>query len=347
LGRVLGKIDARFWDKAKLRHTTVLFFLLPLRLLREPTMASLLSSVLAPYASNRNTGNVYEIATALTLLRAMGVSDAEFSAAHDLLESIVTHNASRATALRTVYATVAAQPVGSGLLFDGHRVVDIKNATQDDALGRTGDLILVTDTGAMLSVSVCEGKVKKGGVIEKCLTNPSARRFGCTPEDLESFKTIQAGAVVAFKAEMTAKYGAEESAWPSRVRTTVAADACSAVAAATAARFATLSDDAKAAVFTDLLRIENGLKPADYLALVDGKTLTVKFFRFDSAAVVGWTPRVVAEGIWLRLYNGDVLLGSTQVKFNNGIYHKGKTSSLLSSWNSTFNLTDMFRMKAI
>ena len=40
----------------------------------------------------------------------------------------------------------------------------------------------------------------------------------------------------------------------------------------------------------------------------------------------------------------DDVISGLQVKFNNGVYHKGKTSSLITSWNSTFFLSDLFTM---
>jgi hypothetical protein len=37
-------------------------------------------------------------------------------------------------------------------------------------------------------------------------------------------------------------------------------------------------------------------------------------------------------------------IGKTQVKFNNGVYHKGKTSSMLSSWNATCRMNKAFTL---
>jgi hypothetical protein len=312
---------------------------------------SRLSSVLSPFLKNKNTGNLYEIATALTLLRRMGVSDAEFDADVALLEAIAVYNDKKTTELRTLFAAVRAMPLGTGLVFDGHTIVRLECVTQDDGAGRTGDLLLHTSTGASLSLSVCEGKPKRGGVIEKCLSNPSAKRFGCTAADLTQFDAIQGRAVTAYKADMTAKHGADESAWPSRVRTSIATDACGEVAAVVASRFASLETSKQRAIVDDLLRIEEGKKPADYLALVDKKTLIPRFYRFDlptaTATATAWAPTLVAEGIWLHVENAGKRIGSTQVKFNNGVYHKGKTSSLHTSWNATFCLTELFTMAPV
>lgn len=308
---------------------------------------SRLSSVLSPFTKNKNTGNLYEIATALTLLRRMGVSDAEFDADAALLEAIAVYNDKKSDELRALFVAVRAVPVGTGLVFDKKTIMRLECVTQDDGAGRTGDLLLHTSAGEILSLSVCEGKPKRGGAIEKCLSNPSAKRFGCTAEDLAEFDAIQGRAVTAYKDDMTAAHGADETAWPSRVRTTIATDACAAVARTVAARFASFAAEKQRAIVDDLLRIEEGKKPADYLALVDKKTLAPRFYRFDVVSARAWAPTLVAEGIWLHVENAGARIGSTQVKFNNGIYHKGKTSSLHTSWNATFRLSDLFSMAAV
>jgi hypothetical protein len=309
-------------------------------------MQTLLRSILTPYTRNKNTGNLYEIATALHLLRIMGLSDADLAEQAPFLDSIAVYNTKKTEPLRTLFASIKTIPVGTGLVFDTHPIVRIVCVTQDDGAGRTGDFILFTDTGTSLSLSVCEGKPGRNGTIEKCLTNPAATRFGCTEEDIRSFKAIEERAVVEYKAFMTDKYGADEAAWPSRVRTSVATDACAEVAKAVEARFASLDTKQQNAIVNDLLRIEDGKKPADYLALVEDPTRPPLFFRFETPPRV-WAPTLQAKGIYLELYNGPTCIGSTQVKFNNGIYHNGKTSSLVSSWNSTVCLSDLFTMTKV
>jgi hypothetical protein len=309
-------------------------------------MQSLLRSVLTPYTSNKNTGNLYEIATALRLLRKMGLSDADLDEQAPFLDSIAVYNTKKTEPLRALFASIKTKPVGTGLVFDGHPIVRIVCVTQDDGAGRTGDFILSTATGTSLSLSVCEGKPTRKGEIKKCLANPTATRFGCTEEDIGSFKAIQEKAVVEYKAFMTDKYGASESAWPSRTKTTVSTEACSAVAKAVEARFGSLEPDQQTRIVNDLLRIEDGKKPADYLVLVHEKTLAPLFFRFETPSRV-WAPTLRAKGIYLELYNGPTCVGSTQVKFNNGVYHKGKTSSLVSSWNATACLSDLFTMTKV
>ena len=310
-------------------------------------MASkLFLSALRPYVSNKNTGNIYEIAVALDLLRKMGVDDSVFEVNQDVVRDIIACNKKKGDEIRILFEEIKKKPVGSGLVFDGLTVTDIICATQDDSVG-TGDFQLVTSAG-IKTLSVCAGHVKRGGGIKKCLTNPSARRFGCTDADIDSFKQIEADAVAPYKKYMTDLYGVDESAWPSRLRTPVAVDACSRVALATAERFAGLAVETKVSVVNDILRIDGLQKPADYLALVNWKKRAISYFAFGDLRInadTGFT--MDADGIYLRIKAGDKIIGSTQVKFNNGVYHKGKTSSIQSSWNATFLLTDVFAMKPI
>ena len=350
-------------------------------------------SVLRAFTRNNNTGNMYEIATALDLLRKMGLTDAVLDTHAEFIAEICNKNIKVSAKIVGLFTAIRLQPVGTGLIFNGRNIVDIVNVTQDDGVGRTGDLVLRTDSGASLSLSVCEGAVKKRtGAIEKCLSNPTARRFGCSDADMEHFKTIQARAVEAYKTELAAKYGTDEASWPSRVATKTAIAACSEAAAYCAERFALLDDAARCTIVEDLLRIDGGAMPADYLSLVNGVTMKPTYFRFeapkyatstapsvhvevvsesvpapvcidtvvapDSVSVpvcidtmvvpaAIWAPTIVADGIYLRIKHGEHIIGSTQVKFNNGVYHRGKTSSICSSWNATFNLRDMFTMSPV
>jgi hypothetical protein len=307
-----------------------------------PTLTRL-KTTLNPYTRNNNTGNIYEISVGLQLLRKMGLTDAELDADAPFLESIAVHNWKDSSKIREVIADVRKSPAGTGLTFDGKVITAIECVTQDDSVG-TGDLLLKTGNGQSLSLSICQGKPMKNGTIKKCLTNPTAKRFGCTSEDMALFSEIQAKAVEAYKVEMGGKYGAEEGKWPSRQITKASTDACSEIATITETRFKSLDVSRQKEILKDLLRIEDGKKPADYLVLVDTKRLY--FYQFGTCNAE-WTPAIVADGIWLHVMNGSKKIGSTQVKPNNGVYHKGKTSSFTSSWNSTFFLSDLFTMTPI
>lgn len=313
-------------------------------------IAAIATSVLLPYSSNANTGNLYEIVVALDLLRRMGLTDADLDSLAELQAAIVARNAKKAAEITAAFATVRTKPVGSGLLFDGKTIVEIKNVTQDDSAGCTGDLLLIDSTGATHSLSITGGKAKGRAAaltIEKCLSNPTAERFGCTAEDIAEFKAIGLATVPKYKDEMTAKYGAEETAW-SRKPSAAAVEACADVAARTAIRYASFDAERQLAIFKDLLRIVGDGKPADYLGLVHPEKHTVSFYEFSACLVSAWAPRLEAHGIYIHFFaDASHKIGTTQVKFNNGVWHKGKTSSIHSSWNATFNLTDLFRMRAV
>jgi len=314
------------------------------------TMLSIAQKVLAPFARQHNVGNCYEFYTALQVLRVMGLSDADHGALKPLVGEIAAMNSRSAEKFTATYERLLTKPAGAGAAVGGVRVVDMRNVTQDDGDGGTGDLMLVLANGAEKSISVCEGKKKRDGSIEKCLSNPTCRRFGCDDSDVQQFKQIEAAAVVAYKAEMLAKYGADEAAWPSRKPTKAACDATSAVAAATCAKFMGFSEVRKAEVMKDLLRVsvEAGSKPADLLCVVNDKCTAHLLFEIRGlAAGCVWTPRLVVEDYWLNMYLGDAYIGRTQVKFNNGVYHKGKTSSLTSSWNATAVMNKVFDLAPI
>jgi hypothetical protein len=306
-------------------------------------IAVIAAEVLEPFATNQNTGNRYEMAVAFHVLRQMGLTDADLDGLEGLLDRIRALND-----LGSLMSVVRTWPVGTGFTVDGVRIVDLVNVTQSDGLGKTGDLLLVTADKRRLSLSVCGGTAKRSGTVSKCLTNPTAKRFGCTAADVARFNERAAAAVTAYKAEFVAKYGADESVWPTRVATAAATDACTDVAAWTAERFAGLESDLQMRIVRDLLRIDDAsVLPADYLAVVDIKTFKCAFYKFGAPQFAVWAPSVRAEGIWLKIYNQESEIGKVQVKFNNGVYHHGKTSSIHTSWNVTFNLTDVFRLKAL
>jgi len=311
-------------------------------------MQSILLSALTPYTTQGNTGNIYEINVILQVLRGMGLTNADLDSSNELIERIIQQNSKIQPKLYEMITTIRTMSVGNGFVLDGHRIVGIQCATQDDSVG-TGDIVLTTSNGTSITLSICQGTVKKKtNTVEKCLTNPSCIRFGCTEDDIQQFKCIEKDAVIAFKDFMSSKYGSDEIKWPSRIRTTIAVVSCSQVAKLVESRFSSLSEDTRKTICTSILQIKDNKPPADYLAVVDKKTNVIQYFKFDhTPTLTDWKPRLIAEGIYIKFYNGDRLLGKTQVKFNNGIYHKGKTSSISDSWNASFNLTDVFQLKPI
>ena len=317
----------------------------------------LATKVLTPYTRNCNTGNNYEIQVAFALLRAMGLTNERIDALTPLIAGIKACNSrySVPAYIDRIVSTARASPspAAAPAILDGHTIVDIRNTTQDDGDGKTADLIVTTAEGAEFGISVSGGKPSsRGGRIDKCLTNPSAKRLGATAADIEAIRALQATAVAEFKAHMTATYGADEASWPERQKTPAAITAATAAARIVADRFATLTAEQQIAIFRDLLRIDDvSTMPADYLALAipatAAKPLSCKFYKFGEPIFTRWEPRIVADGIWLHLYNCDAVVGKIQVKFNNGVYHKGKTSDLHSSWNFTVNLRDIFQLKEV
>jgi hypothetical protein len=307
-------------------------------------------SALLPYTKQRNTGNVYEIATALELLRKMGMPNSILDEQSDLINAILVKNYKDREKISTLFVDIRKQPIGTGLVFDGIKVNGIVSVTQEDNMGGTGDLILHTTSG-VISMSVCGGTVKRNGTIEKCLTNPTCTRFKCTNEDVDTFAKIGLSAIPEYKEYMSKKYGSAESNWPTSLRgkpNPIAIRPCSEIAKLVVGRFNSLSIVDKKAVFEDIMRIKGTDKPADYIAVVNPKTKIIKYFEFGDVLVKRDAfMSLEASGIFIVFKLGDNIVGKTQVKYNDGIYRKGRTSSITSSWNATFILTELFKMKSV
>jgi hypothetical protein len=311
-------------------------------------MLSIATRVLTPYSEQKNTGNSYEIYVVLHLLRAMGLTNLQHAELKQIMETIASKNAKSSSKIMAIYNAILSEPVGEGISYKGVKVLDLLNVTQSDGDGRTGDVILVLEDGHQKSVSVCEGTKNKNGDVEKCITNPTCSRFGCDKSDIDAFKAIQKEAVTHYKSEMAEKYGSDEAKWPSRIVTKAACNATSSVASMTHNRFNGLTPLEKKTIMQDLLRVEADSKPADLLCLVN-KSCT-RHLLFDIAGLnpaCVWEPRMEVKDYWLNMYLGDLLIGKTQVKFNNGVYHKGKTSSLTSSWNATACMNRVFDIAPI
>jgi len=300
-------------------------------------LIAIATAFLEPYTRNANTGNCYEIFTGLKFLRRMGLDSLT------PLDALFTQIKACNTASKIDAAIAACGPVGTGLIVHGKKVVNLRNVTQDDADGATGDIVLIMEDGEELSVSVCAGKVKRDGSVDKCLSNPSCSRYGCTDDDILTFKKTAADAVPIYKAEMTTKYGTNEAAW-ARKSSQAAVVACSSVATMTAARFNGIELSRRSTCISDLLYIGDVTKPADILCVVDDKFKKYTLFDIGQSNITLANPTLVAEGIWLKMLVDGKEVGKTQVKFNNGVYHKGKTSSICSSWNATCHMDKVFNL---
>jgi hypothetical protein len=306
---------------------------------------------LAPYAAgNSNTGNVYEIAFALTAIRQMGrLPNAVLDALAPYFATIRTHNPKFTEA---VVAHIRALPAGTGLSLDGQPVTDIRSVTQDDGDGGTGDFVFVLTDGTERSISVEEGAPAAAtGAIHKCLSNPTCKRLGCTPAMIDSFKAIAATAVEEFKAEMTVRFSADPATWPARTKSEAQRKAVAAVAAATVANYNALPQTTQAALLSDLLRVSDSPRPADYLALVKKGTWTISLWKWGDLRINPADYRLRVEGDYAVFVHRDIgtPIGKTQIKFNNGVYKRQadgtwQSSSLTSSWNGGFCITDCFTM---
>ena len=312
------------------------------------SLSALASAVLSPYAENGNTGNCYEIFFALDVLRSMGLTDADLDGLAGLLNRIKAANLRTADKIDVALTLIRSRPVqAGGCMVAGQAVIGLRNVTQDDNDGGTGDIVLCLASGRELAVSIFAGKVKRDGAIEKCLSNPTCSRYGCTDTDVAAFKGIAAAAVPEYKKEMTLKYGADEEAW-NRKPSAAAVKACSAVAAATAARFNALPAAERLARFQDLTRCSNGGKPADMLCVVNPNCKKYALFNIVKSNIGATASGVSvrADQFWLYMTVDGQEVGKTQVKFNNGVYHKGKTSSIISSWNASCYMNKVFTLES-
>lgn len=300
-------------------------------------LLAIATAFLEPYTRNANTGNCYEIFVGLNFLRYMGLDS--LTTLEPLFAKIKTCN----TPSKIDAAIAASCPTGTGLVVRGKKVVNLRNVTQDDGDGGTGDIVLVFENASELSVSVCAGKVKRDGSVDKCLSNPTCSRYGCTEEDILKFKQIGTDAVPIYKAEMTKTYGEAEAAW-ARKPSQAAVKACSSVAIMAADRFNDFDTSEKSTRMSDLLYIGDVAKPADILCVVDDKFKKYTLFNIGPSKIALVNPTLKAEGIWLKMMIDGKEVGKTQVKFNNGVYHKGKTSSICSSWNATCHMDKVFTL---
>lgn len=309
-----------------------------------PNIETIFINVIIPFTNQHNTGNIYEIVVVFLLLRKMVLTNDMLHSQNELLEALYNTNYKKRAEIKQIIMDIQHKPVGSELQFDNHTIVNIRNVTQDDSQGTTGDFILITDTGQELRLSVQEGIQKRDGRIKKCLTNPTIDRFRPRGLNKDNINQIHNDAIEMYKQEMTLKYGNNESIW-ARKTSQAAIDACTKIASIVSEH---IPSEYYKDIVEDLLHISNDETPADYLAMVNKKTYSCKFYRFAECIITEWDPIIRANSIYLDIYaNQSQRIGRVQIKFNNGIWHNGKTSSLINSWNAVFNLTDVFRMQSI
>jgi hypothetical protein len=314
---------------------------------------ALAQNALRPYyEGNHNTGNQYEIVFILYLLRKMGLTNTDIDGLAPYLAVVRRFNPKFVEEWITYLKSL---PVGTDFMLEGSRVVNLRNVTQDDKDGGTGDVIAVLENGQERSISVEKGTVKKDGSISKCLSNPSCKRFGCSDAMITEFKRVAAVAVDEFMAEMSSGFGEDKDKWPTRTKTAAQNKCINYIATKTCAHFNGLDSGKKTAIIEDLLRVKDGSKPADYLGLVSENLKNMSIWSFGELIINPSDYDLLVRGDDLKVchrISGDII-GSTQVKFNNGVYKKDKndgiwkTSSVTSSWNGTFTLTKVFRMTRV
>lgn len=301
-----------------------------------PDKVELVRNAISTYAVNRNTGNKYEIVFAMFLLSHMGVDKNDLYHCRDLVNSIIANVPEMLHVFKSYKLQTQTMTIG------GKNVVGITNATQNDEVG-TGDFLLKVVGNRDISISVSDDKKSKRK-LQKCEFNTSAKTFGCGDEDIEEIKRIAERAVDAYKEEMAGKYGKDETNWARR-RSDTAVHSCSEVAKLVAQVFNSKTLGERIGIGKKLLRINKYKKPADYIALINPTAKnTVVLYKYGKQKIGCRNFSLVATGIYLDLYSDDVWGCRTQVKFNNGIWHKGKTSSLTSSWNVTVFLEEIYDM---
>lgn len=316
-------------------------------------LLELARSVLERYQKNGNTGNCYEIATYFEDLRQMGLTDEDLDSLKLLVDSIcLVNNKNKAdTKIRKIFTEIRKRPVGQGLYFKGKKVIKMVNVSQEDDKADTADKIFILEDGTELGESITGGSLQEATNLKKCISNPTCSRYGCTPADIAIFKKIGADAVELHKAEMRAAHGDDQEMWPSRIQTKAAIKAQADVAALTAGIFNALPVDNRIACMEDILKLKKDTLTADILRIVNNDCTKSESYYLSQRDLNKEKPKLVAEGIFLKMFLGDVEIGSTQVKYNNGCWHKNKkkdrweTSSIHSSWNATAYLTKVFDLK--
>jgi hypothetical protein len=308
-----------------------------------PHIIDIARRVLTPYVKNHNSGNAYEIWTSLVFLRRMGMTNKNFDELQEFFTEIEhadikpSKNGNKGTL--TAVERIKKIPVGKGLVFDDMKIVDLKNATQDDEEG-TGDLILICDNNNMLKISIAEGAASKATAVKKCLTNAAATRMGCTEQDIEQIKALEKGSSKDDKnAELVKKYGEDQSTWPKRPKTDVAKKPCIDTAKLYESRFNSLSVERRREIMNDVHWICS--KPADYYAFVNKKTWKIRFFKIGDCPINKdtWNPTIKINSVFIETYNESKMISKTQIKFNNGV------GTSMRKWNLVADLNYLFGIK--
>lgn len=288
--------------------------------------------VLKPYTTNKNTGNVYEIYTILSILRKMGLTNENIDDLKPLLESIEALGKGNCKTLSLI-PKIKEVLIQQEFWFDGNEIVDIKNVTQDDNYGGTGDIILNTKSKKELSISIREGSMPRNNILKK-VVNPSCSKYGCSKDDEKSIKDIEKESLK----EYTEKYGIDKNKWPKRGKSTIAIDACKKVVNIYEKRFNTYEQEEKRNIMNSIHHINE--KPADYLCLVNKKFTSITFLRIGNCKIIKdtWIPIIRTNSVFINVFDKDILVSQTQVKFNNGI------GTSMRKWNVNLVLSNIYEI---
>jgi hypothetical protein len=301
-----------------------------------PSVLEITKNALAPFANQQNTGNVYEIRVILEFARRMGLSNDDLDSMSSLFEIIESRGKGNEGTIE-IAPKIREIAVGNGLRFGGKTIVNMRNLTQSDGDGGTGDLMLIADDGKEISISVTGSDRMSEGKLEKCLSNPSYKRYGCE-EDKAELERINDASPLQKENELVAKFGEDRSTWPKvkRIKTDTAVNACNAVVKLAIQRFNTFTDEKKRELMNDIHLLHKS--PADYLAIVTRNGVHYYKFGPNRMDKNTWTPRLVERSVYIDVYNGETLVSSTQVKFNNGV------GSGLKKWNLYAKLNSLYIM---
>ena len=324
----------------------------------EINLGTLTSEVCEPYVKqkNGNVGLIYEIVALFITLRKMGLTNDNLDTLSPTINSLYTKmNNTNKEKLRQFFASLRNTPVGCGYYIEGKKVVNIRNTTQTGDSSGIDDLTYILEDGSEKRVSVHCGSVKKDGTIEKCISNPTSRRFGIRDDLYQEFRQMGKDTKPRYIAEMTAKYP-DSSTWKNltgdHAKTAAADNTCSNIARLTVDNFHTLPRAKQEDIIQDVMRIKSG-PPADYSVVVSKDLKNIRLFKLCSIKIDTSHIILRASGIYIEFVGSDnKVFGKTQVKFNDGVWRehkdgKWKSSPVHTSWDSVCKLTDIFDMKEV
>jgi len=288
--------------------------------------------VLLPYTEQKNIGNVYEIYVILSLLRKMGLTDINIDELKPTLELIEKQGKGNLKTLSLI-PIIKKMPLQNELWFDGHNIIDMMCLTQEDDIGGTGDIMLITKDKKELSISIREGTIPRSDILKK-VVNPSCSNYGCSKEDVESIRAIEKESLIEYKK----KHGDDKSRWPKREnKCSIKIAASMKVVELYEKRFNTYDQETKRTIMNHIHHIHK--KPADYICLVNKKFTSAGYFRIVGDCKINkdtWIPIIKTNSVFIRIFDRDTLVSSTQVKHNNGI------NSSMRKWNVELVVSNLY-----